>query len=220
MGYPIAAEEVEGGLGERDIAIFGALTPVDMDHHAGGVDIGDFEVEALVKPQAAGVYGGEIGIVLESFDAGQNVSDFFDTKDGWKSSFILDSEDSEDVPVALEDMFVEEAYPAIADSHGIGRPVISVFPVEEIVLELLLATEIGRLAVELDEHAQGPCIGLLRAFPFAVELKGLNHSVIPFCLHATSPFFTRMEFPCPSGGGEVSNLTEGYMAVKWVSEGN
>jgi len=25
-----------------------------MDHHAGGVDIGDFEMESFVKPQAAG----------------------------------------------------------------------------------------------------------------------------------------------------------------------
>jgi hypothetical protein len=195
VGEPIAAEQVEGGLGERDVAIFGALAPVDMDHHAGGVDIGDFEMESFVKSEAAGVYGGEIGIVLEGFDAGQNASDFFHAKDGRKSAFGLGSEDSEDVPVALEDMLVEEAYPAIADAHSIGRPFIRVFPVEEIVLKFLLANEIGGLAVELDEHAQGPGIGLLRAFPFAVELKGLDHSVIPLCLHDTSPFCLRMDFP-------------------------
>jgi hypothetical protein len=213
VGYPIVAEQVEGGLGERHVAIFGALSPVDMDHHAGGVDIGDFEMESFVKPQTAGVYGGKIGIVLEGFDAGQNASDFFHAEDGRKSSFILGTEDSEDVPVALEDVLVEEAYPAIADPHGIGRPVISVFPVEEIVLKLLLANEIGRLAVELDEHAQGPCIGLLRAFPFAVELKGLDHSVIPLCLHDASPFSLGMNFPFPmSRGCAVSSLTERYMA--------
>jgi hypothetical protein len=49
VGSPIAAEEVEGGWRERDVAVFGALSPVDMDHHAGGVDIGDFEVEAFVE---------------------------------------------------------------------------------------------------------------------------------------------------------------------------
>ena len=213
VGEPIAAEQVEGGLGERDVAIFGALAPVDMNHHSGGVDIGDFEVETFMKPQAAGVYGGEIGIVLEGFDAGQNASDFFHAKDGRKSSFILGSEDSENVPVALEDVLIEEAYPAIADPHSIGRPLISVFPVEEIVLKFLLANEIGRLAVELDEHAQGPCIGLLRALPFAVELKGLDHSVIPLCLHDASPFSLGMNFPPPmSRGCEISYLTERYMA--------
>jgi hypothetical protein len=201
VGEPIAAEQVEGGLGERHIAIFGALPTVDMDHHSGGVDIGDFEMESFVKPQAAGVYGGKVGMVLEGFDAGQNVSDFFHAENGRKASFGLRSEDSEDMPVALEDMLVEEAYAAIADPHGIGRPVVSVFPVEEIILELLLVNEIGRPAVELDEHAQGPCIGLLRAFPFAVELKGLDHSVIPLCLHDTSPFSLRMNFPFPMGRG-------------------
>jgi hypothetical protein len=200
VGEPIAAEQVEGGLGEREVAIFGALAPVDMDHHTGGVDIGDFEMETFVKPQAAGVYGGKIGIVLEGFDAGQNAADFFHAKNGWKSSFGLGSEDSEDVPVALQDVLIEEAYPAIADAHSIGRPVISVFPVEEIVLKLFFGNEIGGLAVELDEHAQGPCISLLGALPFAVELKRLDHSVIPLCLHDTSPFSLRMDFPFQGAG--------------------
>jgi hypothetical protein len=195
VGYPIVAEQVEGGLGERDVTILGAFATVDMDHHAGGVDIGDFEMESFVKSEAAGVYGGKIGIVLEGLDSGQNASDFFHAENGRKASFGLGSEDSEDMPVALEDMLVEEAYPAIADPHGIGRPVISVFAVEEIILELFFGNEIGGLAVEFDEHAQGPCIGLLRAFPFAVELKGLDHSVIPLCLHDTSPFSLRMDFP-------------------------
>jgi hypothetical protein len=213
VGYPIVAEQVEGGLGEREVAIFGALATVDMDHHAGGVDIGDFEMESFVKSQAAGVYSREIGIVLEGFDAGQNASDFFHAKDGRQSSFILGSEDSENVPVALEDVLVEEAYPAIADPHSIGRPLIRVFPVEEIVLKLLLSNEIGGLAVELDEHAQGPCIGLLRALPFAVDLKGLDHSFIPLCLHDASPFSLGMNFPFPmSRGCEISYLTERYMA--------
>ena len=69
---------------------------------------------------------------MKGLDSGQNASDFFHTQDGRKSAFILGSEDPEDVPVASEDMLVEEAYPAIANTHGIRRPVISVFPLEEI----------------------------------------------------------------------------------------
>ncbi len=194
VGEPIAAEKVESGLGERGVAILGPLAPVDMDHHASGVDIGGFKMESFVKSQAAGVYGGEIGIVLKGFDAGQNVSDFFNAKDGWKSSFILGSEDAESVPVALEDVLEEEAYPAIADPHGIGRPLISVFPPQEIVLKLLLVNEIRRFAVKLDEHAQGPCIGLLCTFPFAVQLESLDHSVIPLCLLCLHPKISDFSF--------------------------
>ena len=195
VGEPIAAEQGQGGLGDRDVAIFGALSTVDMNHHAGGVDIGDFEMETFVKPEAAGVDGRKIGVILEGFDLGKNASDFLNTENGGKASFGLGSEDSEDVPVSLEDMFVEEAYPAIADPHGIGGPVIDVFPLEEIVLEFLFGDLIGCFAIELDEHANGACVGLLSPFPFAIELKSLDRSVIPLCLHDTSPFSIRMDFP-------------------------
>jgi hypothetical protein len=171
-----------------------------MDHHAAAVDIGDFEMESFVKPQATGVDGGKIGIGLEGFDAGQKASDLFDAQNGWKASFILGSEDSEDVPVSLEDVFVEEAYAAIADAHGIGGPVINVLPVEEIVLEFLFRDQIGGFAVELAEHANGAGVGLLSPLSFAVELKGLDCSVIPFCLHDTSPFSIMSGSPSQRGG--------------------
>jgi len=109
-----------------------------MDHHTVAVDIGDFEMKSFVQSEAAGIDGGKIGVILEGFDLGQNASGFFPAKDSREASFGLGSEDAEDVPVSLEDVFVEEANAAIADAHGIGRPVIDVFAVEEIVLEFLL----------------------------------------------------------------------------------
>ena len=195
VGDPIASEQLEGGLGERDVAILGALSTVDMDHHAGGIDIGDFEVETFVESQAAGIDGGEIGVILEGFDLGKNGSDFFTAENGRKASFGLGTEDSEDVPVSLEDVFVEEAYAAIADAHGIGGPVINVLAVEEIVLEFLLGDQIGGFAVELGEHANGAGVGLLSPFPLAIELKSLDRFVIPLCLHDTSPFSITRDFP-------------------------
>jgi hypothetical protein len=195
VGYPIAAEQMEGGLGERDVAILGALPTVDMDHHPVAVDIGDFEMESLVKSQAAGVDGGKIGIILEGFDLGENTSDFFWAENGGKASFGLGTEDSKDVPIALQDVFVEEADSAIADPHGIGRPVINVFSVEEIVLEFQFSDEFGGFAVELGKHADGTGVGLLSPFPLAIELKSLDRSVIPLCLHDTSPFSVTMDFP-------------------------
>jgi hypothetical protein len=201
VGPPIAAEQKEGGLREGHIAILGPLSTVDMDHHAVAVDIGDFEIETFVKSEAAGIDGGKIGVILEGFDAIQNTSDFFNAENGRESSFGLGSEDSEDMPVSLEDVLVQEANPAIADAHGIGGPVINVFSMEEIVLEFLLSDQIGGFAVELAEHANGACVGLLSAFPFAIKLKSLDRSVIPFCLHDTSPFFITRDFPYHGGGG-------------------
>ena len=78
VGAPIAAQQMKSRLRQRDIAVLGALAAVDMDHHALTIDIGDFEMEGFVKPQAAGVDGGEIDVVVEGFDVGQKASDFFD----------------------------------------------------------------------------------------------------------------------------------------------
>ncbi len=195
VGGPIASEQLEGGKGERDVAILGALPAVDMDHHAGGIDIGDFEVKTFMESQAAGIDGGKIGVILEGFDLGKNGSDFFTAENGMEATFGLGTEDSEDVPVSLEEVFVEEAYAAIGDAHGIGGPVINVFAVKEIVLKFLLGDQIGGFGVELGEHADGAGIGLLSPFAFAIELKSLDRSVIPLCLHDTSPFSATRDFP-------------------------
>jgi hypothetical protein len=172
------------------------IIPAERDlRHAGGIDIGDFEVETFMESQAAGIDGGKIGVILECFDLGKNGSDFFTAQNGRESSLIFGSEDSEDVPVSLEDVFVEEADSAIADAHGIGGPVINVFAVKEIVLEFLLGDLIGGFGIELGEHADRAGVGLLSAFPLAIELKGLDRFVIPLCLHDTSPFFKTRDCP-------------------------
>ena len=71
---------------------------------------------------------------------------------------------------------------------------------EEIVLEFLFGDQVGGFAIELDEHANGAGVGLLSPFSLAVELKSLDRFVIPLCLHDTSPFSIRMDFPFQSGG--------------------
>ena len=78
VSRPIAAQQLKGRLRQSDVAILSALAAVDMDHHARAIDIGDFKMECFVKSQAAGVDGGEVGIVVESFDVGKKTSDFID----------------------------------------------------------------------------------------------------------------------------------------------
>jgi len=120
-----------------------------MDHHPIAVDIGDFEIESFLKSQTAGVDGGKIGIVLEGFNLGQKFADFFNAQDGRESTFGLGSEDSEDVPVALEYFFKKEAYAAIAYPHGVGSPLIDVFPLKEIILKFLFGDQIRIFVIEL-----------------------------------------------------------------------
>ena len=102
--------------------------------------------------------------------------------------FRLGSKDSEDAPVAVEDLLVEEAYPAITDPHGLGGPMTDVFAVKKVVLEFLLGDQIRRFAIELRKHAHRAGVGLLRAFSFTVELQGVDHALIPIVHHKSSPF--------------------------------
>jgi hypothetical protein len=78
VSTPVAAQQNEGGLRQRDVAVLGTLAAVDMDHHAPAVDVGDFEVARFVKAQAAGVDGGEKNVVGGSFDLSQKAAHFID----------------------------------------------------------------------------------------------------------------------------------------------
>ena len=78
VSAPVLAQQMKRGLRQRDVAVLGAFAAVDMDHHALTVDIADFEMEAFVKPQAAGVHGGQIDVIVQRFDVGQNTAGFFD----------------------------------------------------------------------------------------------------------------------------------------------
>jgi hypothetical protein len=170
------------------IAVLGSLAPVDVDHHAFRVNVGYFQVLSFLEPQTTGVHGAEEGVVLGSLDTSEQLPDFLDTEDRGEPVFGLGSEDVEDMPVLLKDVLVEEADTAIADPHRTGGPLADVLAVKEVVLEFTFGDLIGTLPVELDQHAHSPGVSLLRSFPFAVELKGLDKSFIPVCHHDTSPF--------------------------------
>ena len=125
-----------------------------MDHHAlgGAVDVGDLQIHGFLQPETTGVGRAQEGVVLRSLDAGKDAAHLLDTEYGGKSSFVLSSEEPRDVPISFEDVLKKEADPAVADAHRIGRPLVDVFAMEEILLELFLAHAIGSLCVEFTEH--------------------------------------------------------------------
>jgi len=73
----------------------------------------------FVETKAAGIDGGQVGMVVGGIDAGQDPADFFLAEDGRQSMFRLCAEDIENVPVMPQDVRVKESDPAIADSHGL-----------------------------------------------------------------------------------------------------
>ena len=168
MGQPVAPQDVEGVLGQGDIAILGALAPMDVDHHALAVDVADLKIEAFLKPESAGVDGEQECVVVKGGHGAEDSADFVLAEDGGQAVLFLGLDDVEGVPVAHEDVPVEEADAAIADAHGLGGPLGDVLSMDEVILKLVLGDVIGGFAIKLDEHAQGAHIGLLGAFSLAV----------------------------------------------------
>jgi hypothetical protein len=185
---PVLPEEPQRRRGEGDVAILGPLAAMDVDHHAGAVDVGDFQVKALLQPEPAGVDRREKGGVVDRADTAQCPADLLDTQDGRELPFPLRPQELEERPVPLQHLLEEEPDPRVADPQGRGRPAAHIPPVQEVGLQFFRRDLVGRLVLELDEHAHGARIRLLGALPLAVQLQGLDHAVVPLGLHADSPF--------------------------------
>ena len=65
------------------------------------------------------------------------------------------------VPIALENVLVEESKGTVADTHGGGGKAIDIFSVQEVGLEFRFGDQSRRFAVELSEQAYLTNIGLL-----------------------------------------------------------
>jgi hypothetical protein len=79
------------------------------------------------------------------------------------------------MPVALQDVLIEEADAAVADTHGRGGEAIDIFAVQEVVLQLLFRDAVGGFVVELGQQANFPDIGFLSPFALTTELESRNH---------------------------------------------
>ena len=106
----------------------------------------------FVETQSAGVDGREEDVVGGVSDVCQNATDFFDAQHGGQAVFVLSAQDRQDVPIAGENVDEEEANTAVADAHGLGRPAVDVFAMQEVLLELGLGDQIGGFIVELTKH--------------------------------------------------------------------
>jgi hypothetical protein len=72
---------------------------MDVDHHAGAVDVGDFQVEALLQPEPAGVDRRGKDSVVDRADTAQHPADLFDAQDG------------RELPLPLRPQELEESRP-------------------------------------------------------------------------------------------------------------
>ena len=118
MGFPVVAHAAQGGLRERDIAVFCALAPVDVNAFALCVDIRHLEEERFMESEAAGINDGEVGLVLDGVDCVDNGPDLLCGHNRREGFISFGIDEFEGMPVAVKDIFEKELDAAVADSHS------------------------------------------------------------------------------------------------------
>ncbi len=72
MSLPALTEQEQGALGQGDVAVAVALAGADVEEHAPGIDVADFQVERFAQAQAAGVNGGQRDAMIEGGDGSED----------------------------------------------------------------------------------------------------------------------------------------------------
>ena len=81
MGFPVGSQPSEALLGQRDVAVFGTLSPVDMNLEALAIDIRDLEVEGFVEPESQARDGGAGDLVVQGCGSVEQTFDLLKAED-------------------------------------------------------------------------------------------------------------------------------------------
>jgi hypothetical protein len=164
---------------------------MDRALEALAVKSGDRQEEGFMEPQAQTRDGGAGDLMVEGGSRLEDTSDFCNTEDSGERGCGVRAQEREGVPIALEDVWREEADTAGADAHGRWGEAIDLLPVQEGVLQFLCRDTVRGFMGELREQAYFPDRGFLSPFAFATEVEGRNH-VLTQWAHEISPFVRRV----------------------------
>jgi hypothetical protein len=191
LGLPGSAEQCQCLFGQGNIPVFGALAAVDMALETWAIEVGDLQEEGCVESESQAIDGGDVDVVGQGGSGRQEALDRLHTEHGGETARDLRAHEREGVPIAFEDVLIEEAEAAIADTHGRGGEAVDVFAVQEVVLQLLCGDAVGGCVVELGQQADFSDIGCLRPFAFAAEVESRDH-LLTQRAHVVSPFVRRV----------------------------
>lgn len=175
VGGPIRAEEYEGRLGQRPIAVLGPFATPHVDKHAGTLNIGHLEVGAFLQAQPTGIDGTQTGAVARQPDTLEDSAHFLHTQDDRELLLPWGTDKGEGRPFPFEGRLVEELDAAEGNGTGRAGVVFDVLDIQERVPELFLSHLGRRLVVMFGQLAHGPDIHLLGPLRQTAELKVFDH---------------------------------------------
>lgn len=140
MRFPVFPQALEGDFGQRHVAIPITLATADVQEHALGINIADFEAQAFAQAQAAGVNEQQAGVLIGRGHRGEHAADFRGGKHHRQFELGIGPDQLQFVgPDAVEGFFPEELEGA--NDLGAGLPGD---PLARLEMDAILAELLGR----------------------------------------------------------------------------
>ena len=176
MGAPMIAEQVQGLVGQGNVAILAAFA-VDVEQPAVAIDIGDLEASALEQAQATGVDGDQRGAVDRQAESTQDPLHLLAAEHDRELLLLRRTNQIPDRPGAPEGAFEKELDPAQRDGEAGTGEALHVGQLEEVLPQLFLSDPVRRPVEMRGELTDGMDVSLLGSGREPAELQVLDHAL-------------------------------------------
>jgi hypothetical protein len=172
VGFPKLTQELQGALGQGDVAVAIALARADVQEHAARVNVADLQAQPLPQTQAAGVDGDKADPMVEQGNQAQDAAHLGGGEDYGQLELGVGAGQIQFVwPGAVEGFLPEELDGADGLGAGLAGDLLVGLEMDAVLAQVLGRKKIGGLAEELTELAQTGKIGLLGARTDGQELQ-------------------------------------------------
>ena len=164
MRFPVFPQALEGDVGQRHVAIPVALATADVQEHALGINVADFEAQAFAQAQAAGVNEQQTDALIGRGHRGEQAADFGGGEHHRQFELGIGPDQFQFVgPDAVEGFFPEELEGANDLGAGLAGDLLVGLEMDAILAELLGGDQFGRPDIMLTELPDAGQISFLGA---------------------------------------------------------
>src|SRR5262245_29366599 len=177
MGGPAPAYQGQGAGRQRHVAIFIALTTLDMQLHTGAVNLRNLEADAFQQPQATGIDGAQADPVMWQPDLVEDTPDLIRAEHYGQLVLLGWPHEGQGWPVALEGVLEEELDATQCHRTGVAGSVFLVAEVEKVLTELLLSKKVRGDTIMVGQLLHRLEMGLLGTGSQPPQLHVLEHAL-------------------------------------------
>ena len=162
--FPLLAQEQQGALGQRDVAVLIALTGADVQEHALRIDIAHLQAQAFAQTQAAGVNRDETHAMIQGGNRGEDFSHFGGGEHDGQFELGIGPNQFQFVgPGAAEGFLPKQFDGADGLGAGLAGDLLVGLQMDAILANVFRGEQLGRAAVKLAQLTDAGEIGLFSA---------------------------------------------------------